>query len=422
MKERTMEMTRRVFMKAGAAALVGLGTVPKFLVRAAFAAPGTGGNKILVAIFQRGAADGLNMVVPHGDRQYYALRSALAIAPPARDNAEGAVDLNGFFGLHPALAPFKPLYDDRRLAAIHAVGSPDNTRSHFDAQDYMESGTPGRKSTPDGWLNRYLKAKAQQQASPFRAVALARRLPRSLMGDAPAVAMGGIHEFDVRGGMGGFSPRAGLETLYERGVRDLLHGTGRETFAAVKMLKAADPARYQPENGADYPRGPFGLALQQIAQLIKADIGLEIAFADSNGWDTHVAQGAAQGQMAVRLAEFSQAIAAFHQDLGDRMRNVVILTMSEFGRTVRENGNRGTDHGHANAMFVLGGPVKGGKVYGQWPGLRPEQLHEGRDLALTTDFRDVFAEVIARHMGLRDPAPVFPGYQPSPSRFRHFLV
>jgi uncharacterized protein (DUF1501 family) len=213
-----------------------------------------------------------------------------------------------------------------------------------------------------------------------------------------------------------------LETLYERGVRDLLHGTGRETFAAVKMLKAADPARYQPENGADYPRGPFGLALQQIAQLIKADIGLEIAFADSNGWDTHVAQGAAQGQMAVRLAEFSQAIAAFHQDLGDRMRNVVILTMSEFGRTVRENGNRGTDHGHANAMFVLGGPVKGGKVYGQWPGLRPEQLHEGRDLALTTDFRDVFAEVIARHMGLRDPAPVFPGYQPSPSRFRHFLV
>ena len=370
-----MEMTRRVFMKAGAAALVGVGTVPNFLVRAAFAAPGTGGNKILVAIFQRGAADGLNMVVPYGDRQYYALRSELAIAPPARGGAETAVDLDGFFALHPALAPFKPLYDGGRLAAIHAVASPDNTRSHFDAQDYMESATPGRKSTPDGWLNRYLKAKAQQQATPFRAVALARRLPRSLMGDAPAIAMGNINEFDVRGGMGGASPRAGFEALYERGVRDLLHGTGRETFEAVKMLKAADPARYQPENGAEYPRGPFGLALQQIAQLIKADIGLEIAFADSDGWDTHVAQGGAQGQMAVRLAEFGQAIAALHQDLGDRMERVVILTMSEFGRTVRENGNRGTDHGHANAMFVLGGPVKGGKVYGRWPGLQAEQLY-----------------------------------------------
>ncbi len=417
-----MEMTRRVFMKAGAAALVGVGTVPRFLVRAAFAAPGTRGDKILVAIFQRGAADGLNMVVPHGDRQYYALRSELAIAPPGRGSAESAVDLNGFFGLHPALAPFKPLYDGGRLAAIHAVGSPDNTRSHFDAQDYMESATPGLKSTADGWLNRYLKARARQQASPFRAVAMARRLPRSLAGDAPAIAMANINEFDVRDGAGGGSPRAGFEALYERGVRDVLHGTGRETFGAVKMLKAADPTKYRPENGADYPRGQFGMALQQIAQLIKADIGLEIAFADADGWDTHVAQGGPQGQMANRLTEFSQAIAALHQDLGDRMKDVVILTMSEFGRTARENGNRGTDHGHANAMFVLGGPVKGGKVYGQWPGLQQEQLYEGRDLALTTDFRDIFAEVIVRHMGLRDPAPVFPNFQPSPSRFRHFLA
>ncbi len=417
-----MEITRRVFMKAGAAALAGLGTVPKFLVRAAFAAPGTGGNKILVAIFQRGAADGLNMVVPYGERQYYAVRPNLAIQPPGRGGAESILDLNGFFGLHPSLAPFKPLYEGGRLAAIHAVGSPDNTRSHFDAQDYMESATPGRKSTPDGWLNRYLKAKAQQQATPFRAVALARRLPRSLMGDSPAIAMGNINEFDVRGGMGSGSPRAGFEALYERGVRDLLHGTGRETFEAVKMLKAADPTKYQAANGADYPPGPFGMAIQQIAQLIKADIGLEIAVADSEGWDTHVGQGGTQGQMANRLTEFGQAIAALHQDLGDKMKDVVILTMSEFGRTVRENGNRGTDHGHGNAMFVLGGPVKGGKVYGEWPGLQPEQLYEGRDLALTTDFRDVFAEVISRHMGLRDPAPVFPGYQPSPARFRRFLA
>ncbi len=417
-----MEITRRVFMRAGAAAVVGLGAVPRFLVRAAFAAPGTAGNKTLVAIFQRGAADGLNMVVPFGERQYYAMRPSLAIQPPARGSTESALDLNGFFGLHPGLAPFKALYDEGRLAVVHAVGSPDSTRSHFDAQDFMESATPGLKSTSDGWLNRYLKAKAEQQASPFRAVAMARRLPRSLMGDAPAIAMGNINEFDVRGGVGGASARAGFEALYDRGVRDLLHGTGRETFEAVKMLKAADPARYQPANGAEYPRAPFGLALQQIAQLIKADIGLEVAFADAEGWDTHVGQGAAQGQMANRLTELGQAIAALHQDLGDKMRDVVILTMSEFGRTARENGNRGTDHGHANAMFVLGGPVKGGRVYGQWPGLQPEQLYEGRDLALTTDFRDIFAEVISRHMGLKDLAPVFPRFQASPARFRKFLA
>jgi uncharacterized protein (DUF1501 family) len=417
-----MDMTRRVFMKAGAAAVVSLGAVPRFLVRAAFAAPGSAGQKILVVVFQRGAADGLNMVVPYGERAYHAVRPNLGIQPPGGGGSESALDLDGFFGLHPALASFRPLYGDGRLAVIHAVGSPDSTRSHFDAQDYMESATPGVKSTADGWLNRYLKAKAQQQATPFRAVALARRLPRSLMGDAPAIAMGNINEFDVRGGMGGASPRAGFEALYERGVRDLLHGTGRETFEAVKMLKAADPARYQPENGAEYPRGPLGLALQQIAQLIKADIGLEIAFADSEGWDTHVAQGGAQGQMAVRLAEFGQAIAALHQDLGDRMKKVVILTMSEFGRTVRENGNRGTDHGHANAMFILGGSVKGGKVYGQWPGLQPEQLFEGRDLARTTDFRDVFAEVLQRHLGLKDLAPVFPKHPLTAARFRSFLA
>ena len=419
-----MEMTRRVFMKSGAAALVGLGTVPRFLVRSAFAAPGTAGNKILVAVFQRGAADGLNMVVPYGERQYYTMRPSLAIHPPSRGNGGSALDLDGFFGLHPGLAAFKPLYDEGRLAVVQAVGSLDSTRSHFDAQDFMESATPGLKSTADGWLNRYLKAKVRQQASPFRAVAMGPRLPRSLAGDAPAIAMTNIQEFDVRGGTGmaGASARAGFEVLYERGVRDLLHGTGRETFEAVKMLKAANPSQYQPTNGAEYPRGPFGLAMQQLAQLIKADIGLEVAFADAQGWDTHVAQGGAQGQMAVRLEEFAQAIAAFHRDLGDKMRDVVVLTMSEFGRTARENGNRGTDHGHANPMFVLGGPVRGGKVYGQWPGLQPEQLYEGRDLALTTDFRDIFAEVASQHLGLKDVAPVFPNFQASPARFCRFLA
>ena len=285
----------------------------------------------------------------------------------------------------------------------------------------MESATPGLKGTPDGWLNRYLKATTQPQASPFRAVAIGQRLPRSLMGEAPAIAMGNITEFDVRGGPVSDTARVAFEAMYNGGMQDVLYAAGRETFTAMKMLKAANPAQYQPANGASYPRGPFGMALQQVAQLIKADIGMEIAFADADGWDTHASQGAAQGQMANRLTEFSQAIAAFHEDLGDRMRDVVLLTMSEFGRTARENGNRGTDHGHANVMFVLGGPVKGKKVYGQWPGLQPEQLFEQRDLAMTTDFREVLGEVLIRHLGLRDVGPVFPGYRVSTSRFRNIL-
>ncbi len=285
----------------------------------------------------------------------------------------------------------------------------------------MESATPGLKGTPDGWLNRYLKATTQPQASPFRAVAIGQRLPRSLMGEAPAIAMGNITEFDVRGGPVSDTARVAFEAMYNGGMQDVLYAAGRETFTAMKMLKAANPAQYQPANGASYPRGPFGMALQQVAQLIKADIGMEIAFADADGWDTHASQGAAQGQMANRLTEFSQAIAAFHEDLGDRMRDVVLLTMSEFGRTARENGNRGTDHGHANVMFVLGGPVKGKKVYGQWPGLQPEQLFEQRDLAMTTDFREVLGEVLMRHLGLRDVGPVFPSYRVSTSRFRNIL-
>lgn len=410
-------------MKAGAAAVVGLGAVPRFLIRAAFAASENGNTnkKVLIAIFQRGAADGLNMVVPYGEQRYYAFRPTLAIQPPRRGSTESAIDLDGFFGLHPSLAPFKPLYDGGRLAVVHAVGSPDNTRSHFDAQDFMESATLGLKGTPDGWLNRYLKATSQPQASPFRAVAIGQRLPRSLMGEAPAIAMGNITEFDVRGGPASDTARVAFEAMYNGGMQDVLYAAGRETFTAMKMLKAANPAQYQPANGASYPRGPFGMALQQVAQLIKADIGMEIAFADADGWDTHASQGAAQGQMANRLTEFSQAIAAFHEDLGDRMRDVVLLTMSEFGRTARENGNRGTDHGHANVMFVLGGPVKGKKVYGQWPGLHPEQLFEQRDLAMTTDFREVWGEVLMRHLGLRDVGSVFPGYRVSTSRFRNIL-
>jgi uncharacterized protein (DUF1501 family) len=403
--------TRRSFMKRGALSLLAMGAVPGFVVRSALAQPGASRGKVLVVVFQRGAVDGLSMVVPHGDPQYYGARGSIAIARPS--GAEGAIDLDGFFGLHPSLGRLAPLWKERRLGIVHACGSPDTTRSHFDAQDYMESGTPGVKSTEDGWLARGLAATPGRDASPFRAVALGPALPRVLRGGAGAVAMSSLAEFDIRDAAalaGGLDARRGFESLYEQGVRDLLYGTGRETFDAVKMLKAAAPQRIPPANGAVYPRGRFGESLRQIAQLIRAGVGLEVAFADMSGWDTHAAQGNERGQLALRLTEFGDALAAFDRDLGDRMQDVVVLTMSEFGRTVRENGNRGTDHGHATAMLVLGGGAQGGTVYGRWPGLAREQLHEGRDLAVTTDFRSLFTEVAVRHLGV--PAePLFPGFK-----------
>jgi len=419
--------TRRSFMRGGALVLLGMGSVPRFLVRAAYAQGTVARPKVLIAIFQRGAVDGLTMVVPHGDPNYYASRGSIAVARPASGNLESTVDLDGFFGLHPAMAPLKPLWNDRRLAIVHACGSPDTTRSHFDAQDYMESGTPGVKSTQDGWLARGLLAAPTSSTSPFRAVAMGSQLPRTLRGEIGAVAMGAVADFDVKqdmGRMGGgtVNARRGFESLYEGGVRDILHGTGRETFDAVKMLKAANPQRFAPEHGAQYPRGKLGESLRQIAQLIKADVGLEVAFADMGGWDTHANQGNEKGQLALRLAEFSQSLAALHDDLGDRMADVVVLTMSEFGRTVRENGNRGTDHGHATAMLVMGGGVKGGRMVGAWPGLAREQLYEGRDLAVTTDFRHLFAEVAVRHLGVPSTAPLFPGFATNPARYPGVLV
>src|SRR5262245_4546269 len=411
--------SRRVFLKNGAFAFVSLGFAPSFLARTAFAADRPGRAKRLIAIFQRGAVDGLNMVVPFGEAEYYASRPSIAIPKPSGDN--GAIDLDGFFGLNPRLAPLKPLWDARHLAIVHAAGSPDSTRSHFDAQDYMETGTPGLKSTADGWLNRYLQAKREEAAAheknPFRAVALTQQLPRMLQGAAPALAVNQLAQFGVRGGQRSDEAAAMFEAAYGASANRVLSGTGRDAFEAMKMLKAADPARYQPANGAEYPTSPFGQALKQIAQLTKANVGLEVAFADVGGWDTHVNQGAAEGQLATRLDDFARAIGALARDLGDDLVDTVILTMSEFGRAVSENGNRGTDHGHGNAMLVIGGAVRGGTVYGKWPGLAPERRYEGRDLAVTTDFRDVFGEIVTRHLGIADPTPIFPGYAIRASRF-----
>jgi uncharacterized protein (DUF1501 family) len=422
-------MHRRVFVRNGALALVTMGLSPSFLRRTAFGLelPQAARGKVLICLFQRGAADALNVVVPHGDPSYYALRPSIGIARPARTaGADGALELDGFFGLHPALRPLEPLWQRGMLAPIHAVGSPSATRSHFDAQDYMESGTPDDKGTSDGWLNRYLavcdtceanaagaagaaKESAREKASPFRAVAMTPQTPRILQGPAPAVAMSSIDAFTVRS-TGGMAER--LEALYRTGSADLVHAAGNETFDAVRMLREADPRRYAAANGADYPRSEFGQRLRQVAQLVKADVGLEVAFADVGGWDTHVNQGGATGQLANRLGDFARSIAALVTDLGDRMDDVVIVTMSEFGRMARENGNRGTDHGHAGSMFLIGGKVAGGRVHGRWPGLAREQLYEQRDLALTTDFRAVFGELLSGHLGARDGSPVFPGFAP----------
>ena len=414
-------MERRVFVKSGALALLTMGLSPSFLRRTAFGmnmvnAPK---GKVLICLFQRGAADGLNVIVPHGEKAYYAMRPSIAIPQPLRNVEGSAIDLDGFFGLHPALAPLKPLYDRKMLAPVQAVGSPSTTRSHFDAQDYMETGTPDNKGTTDGWLNRYLAVKGtcdecNLAKTPFRAVSLTPQTPRILEGPSPTVAMNSLDEFSVRA-TGNSAER--LEALYRTGSADLVHATGAETFDAVKMLRSANPQKYLPQNGAEYPRSQFGLRLLQIAQLIKANVGLEIAFADVGGWDTHVNQGSSTGQLAQRLDDFSRSIAALVTDLADRMDDVVIMTMSEFGRMARENGNRGTDHGHAGALFVIGGNVRGGKVHGKWPGLEQEQLYEGRDLALTTDFRSVFAEVVSHHMGARTLDKIFPGFGASPKDF-----
>jgi uncharacterized protein (DUF1501 family) len=413
-----MGITRRGFMKDGALALVGTSAIPSFLTRSVMAEMTTAAanKKKLVVLFQRGAADGLNIVVPYREKNYYSMRPSIAI------QQNEVLDLDGFFGLHPAMTAFKPLYEQGHLAIIHAAGSPDMTRSHFDAQDYMESGTPGVKVTQDGWLNRALQAELMVgKPSAFRAVALGTEVPRTLQGKLPAIAVNNLADFSVAGRGPQTSPISNaFQAMYDESSDAVLHGTGQKTFEAVKMLKAADPSKYQPALGVEYPKTQFGNSLKQVAQLLKANLGVEAAFSDIGGWDTHQNQGNANGQLANRLKEFSETIAAFWMDMGQDAENVTLVTMSEFGRTARQNGTGGTDHGHANVMFVLGGQVKGGKVYGKWPGLSNEQLNEGRDLAVTTDFRRVLGEAAYKTLGSKNLDLVFPGARVSPQEFLDF--
>jgi uncharacterized protein (DUF1501 family) len=416
---RPLRFSRRYFLKQGGIAMVGLSAMPAFLQRAVAASPTTTGKKQFVVLFQRGAADGLNIVVPFAEPNYYRLRPTIAIPQPRRGGTDTAIDLDGFFGLHPSLAALEPLFHKNQLAIVHAAGSPDPTRSHFDAQDFMESGTPGVKATEDGWLNRTMQIAPEENASPFRAVAMGPNLPRMLHGSASAIALPDLKQFKVmpQSAAMGAAVEGGFEAMYAQTVDRALHGTGMETFEAIDLLHKVDPSKYAPENRAQYPTSRLGQNLQQIGQLLKANIGVEVLFVDCGGWDNHVNEGGAQGQLSNLLKDLGQGLAAFHQDMGDRMQDVVVVTMSEFGRTAKENGNRGTDHGHANCMFVMGGDVKGGRVYGKWPGLADHQLNDGRDLALTTDFRSVLSEVLAKHIGVTDLTAVFPGFDTTSHRF-----
>ena len=436
-----MTMGRRIFVKRGAMALIAMGLPPDILLRPLMAGTvGLSRKKTLICVFQRGAVDGLSMVVPFGDDAYHRARRNIAIQAPRRGDGAAALDLDGHFGLHPALEPLHGIFQRGEMSIVQAVGSPDPSRSHFDAQDFMETGTPGVKSTRDGWLNRVLQttdcsdcsgrtlhdaaAHAADHAAgqagmgsaglaTLRGVAMGSSLPRSLAGGHPALAIPDLDRFGVAGGLD-----SSFQRLYRTENGDAVTAAADEAFEAIRVLEGVDPTRYTTANGARYPNGDFGRSLRQIAQLIKSDVGVEIAFIDLGGWDTHVGQGAAQGQLANRLTELSRGIAALYADLGDRMEDVVILTMSEFGRTVEENGSGGTDHGHANVMLALGGPVDGGKILGDWPGLEREQLYEGRDLALTTDFRDVFSEIVQGHLGAADLGKVFPDYPVDPARWR----
>ena len=409
-----MKISRRYFLKGGGIAMLGMASLPSFLQRAV-AATTSPNKKKMVVLFQRGAMDGLNVVVPFAEPNYYRIRPSIAIPQPQRGGAQATLDLDGFFGLHPSLAPLQPLFQKRELAIVQAVGSPDPTRSHFDAQDFMESGTPGVKSTEDGWLNRALQEMPESDSSPFRAVAFGPYLPRTLQGSVSALSIPDLKQFKIYG-----PPQiveGGFEAMYAQTVDQALRGVGQETFEAIDQLKKINPDQYEPENGAQYPKSRFGQSLMEIAELFKADVGLEVAFLDSGGWDHHVNEGGVQGQLSNLLRDLGQGIAAFHQDMGDRMGDVVFVSMSEFGRTAHENGNRGTDHGHANCMFVMGGNVRGGKVYTRWPGLNPEQLNQGRDLAVTTDYRSVLGEIMSLHLGEQNLGKVFPGFANDPRQF-----
>ncbi|TKC07519.1 DUF1501 domain-containing protein [Pedobacter frigoris] len=410
--------SRRGFLKAGGLALfgIGLGGVPGFLMDAVAGTKPLGlfkRRKIMVCIFQRGAMDGLMAVTPFTDQYLKAARPTLFMSAAKGSAVKPLIDLDGRFGLHPSMAGFESVFRDKRMAIVHGIGSPNTTRSHFDAQDYMESGTPFKKGTETGWLNRAVGLLGHDAATPFQGVSLTSSLPRSFYGDNPAVAISNLQDFNIqmRGNIKGANLAAkSFEDLYDQTSSGLLKETGKESFDAIKMLQKTDTKNYKPANNAIYPNTSLGNSLKQIAQLIKMDVGMEVAFAESGGWDTHFNQGTDTGIFARNVNDLSESIIAFWTDMGTLQDDVTVMTMTEFGRTVKQNGTGGTDHGRASCNFILGNAVKGGLVHGTINPLAIENLEDGRDLAVTTDFRSVFSEVADRHLGISNDKVLFPDW------------
>jgi uncharacterized protein (DUF1501 family) len=362
----------------------------------------------LVVVFLRGAADVLNMVVPHGEDAYYQLRPSLGIARPDDSNTkkeDRTVDLDGFFGFHPTMRPLIDAWQSEHLAIIHACGAPDESRSHFKAMELMERGVDDERGPASGWIGRHLATLNTGNSSPLRAVGMGTRPQRSLSGSVPASALRSIADFHLGGDPRALQQmRAALSTVYQD---DEL---GQDTLSIMDTLQKLDPANYQSPN---YPDTEFGMALKQTAMLIKAEVGLEVSAIDLGGWDTHFAQGSASGLMPNLMKNLAEGLAAFHADMADHMNQLTTVTMSEFGRRASENGSLGTDHGHGSKMMVMGGNVNGGKVHGQWPGLTEGQLIGPGDLAVTTDYRDVLSEILTKRLNNSATTEIFPDYQPT---------
>lgn len=411
-------ISRKAFLKAGGLALFGIsmGGIPVFLAEAANLVQTPGlfkRKKILVSIFQRGAMDGLMAVCPFGDKYLETARPGLMMTAAKAGNVNSLIDLDGRFGLHPSMAAFEKLFREKRMAIVHGIGSPNNTRSHFDAQDYMESGTPFSKGTSSGWLNRVVGLLGHE-ATPFQAVSLTSSMPRSFYGEMPSVAIHNLQDFSIRmrGNPNGISRVSqSFEELYDQTSSGLLKQTGKESFAVMKMIQKIDTKNYKPENNAVYPTTALGNSLRQIAQLVKMDVGLEVAFAESGGWDTHFNQGKDRGVFARNVADLSNSITAFWADMASYQDDLTVMTMTEFGRTVKQNGTGGTDHGRASCNFILGNHVNGGLVHGNVQPLAIENLEDGRDLAVTTDFRSVFSEVANKHFLINNNKVLFPGFE-----------
>jgi uncharacterized protein (DUF1501 family) len=412
-------ISRRAFLKGGGLALFGVGLmggIPAFLAEAVASEKMQRPYKrrrVMVCIFQRGAMDGLMAVTPFTDQYLLAARPNLSLSAVAAGRTSPLIDLDGRWGLHPGMKVFEPLFKDGRLAIVQGIGSPNNTRSHFDAQDYMESGTPFNKGTSNGWLNRAVGLLGHDAVTPFTAVSMTSALPRSFYGDNPSLAIGNLQDFAIqlKGNPAAANAAArSFEDLYDQTSAGLLHETGKESFEAMKLLQQADVHSYRPAAGAVYPVSPLGNSMRQIAQLIKMDVGMEVAFTESNGWDTHFNQGTDNGVFARNAADLSNSIAAFWQDMEAYQDDVTVMTMTEFGRTVHQNGTGGTDHGRASCNFILGNRVNGGKVHGDVPALAIENLEDRRDLPVTTDFRSVFAAVADAHLQLDNDKVLFPDW------------